>query len=138
MGRSRLPRRLRGFGGANEERCLIVPSHGGEFVEGKVAMQLIGIDCATKPKNIGIALAELAMPMRVCEVRAGVTDPWERVADWLLQTPGRGRVDRVGCATWMAAPSRRSAQRPFSGREGGREMTRTRCFAEPRIAYIHV
>lgn len=50
-------------------------------------MQLIGIDCATKPENIGIALAELARPMRVCEVRAGVTDPWERVADWLLQAP---------------------------------------------------
>ena len=51
-------------------------------------MRLIGIDCATKAKNIGIALAELARPMRVCEVRAGVADPWGRVADWLLQTPG--------------------------------------------------
>ena len=50
-------------------------------------MQLIGIDCATKPKNIGIARAELATVIRVREVRAGVTDPWERVADWVLQKP---------------------------------------------------
>lgn len=48
-------------------------------------MQLIGIDCAVKPRNVGIALAEVDQGMRVREVHAGVPDPWDRVANWLGQ-----------------------------------------------------
>ena len=53
-------------------------------------VQLIGIDCATKPKNIGIALAEVDREMRVCEVHAGVPDPWGTVSNWLTQARDTG------------------------------------------------
>ena len=47
-------------------------------------MYLVGVDCSTKPKNVGIALAEIGDVVRVWEVHAGIGDPWDRVANWLL------------------------------------------------------
>ena len=47
-------------------------------------MYLVGIDCSTNPRDVGIALAELGDTIRVCEVHTGTKDPWRKVADWLL------------------------------------------------------
>jgi len=55
-------------------------------------MYLVGIDCATKPCDVGIALADLAEmgdPVQIREVHAGISDPWGRVADWLSDLAGR-------------------------------------------------
>ena len=50
-------------------------------------MRLIGIDCATNERNVGIALAVLDDSIRVREVFAGIRRPWDQAADWLVE-PG--------------------------------------------------
>ena len=52
-------------------------------------MYLVGIDCATKPGNVGIALAEMGDPVQIREVHAGISDPWGGVANWLLGFAGQ-------------------------------------------------
>ena len=46
-------------------------------------MYLVGVDCSTNPRNVGIALAELGDTVRVCKVHAGNRDPWSLLARWL-------------------------------------------------------
>lgn len=49
-------------------------------------MHFVGVDCATNPRDVGVALAEFDDKRgvaTVCEVRAGIMDPWNTVAKWL-------------------------------------------------------
>ena len=55
-------------------------------------MYLIGVDCSTKPRNMGIALAEFVVDnadadkrgnILVREVHARISDPWGTVGTWL-------------------------------------------------------
>ena len=48
-----------------------------------IVMYLVGIDCATKPKFVGIALAKMTHEVHVCEVHAAIKDPWKAVFRWL-------------------------------------------------------
>lgn len=52
-------------------------------------MYLVGIDCATKPRNVGIALAEMGDPVQVRKICAGISDPWGRVAKWVSSFAGQ-------------------------------------------------
>lgn len=44
------------------------------------AVQILGVDCAAQPRNVGVAYATGA---RVHEVAAGLSDPLEPVMDWV-------------------------------------------------------
>ncbi|MDE0029244.1 MAG: DUF429 domain-containing protein [Deltaproteobacteria bacterium] len=52
-------------------------------------MYLVGIDCATKPRDVGIALAEMGDPVEVLEIYAGDSNPWGRVIEWVLNFAGQ-------------------------------------------------
>lgn len=50
-------------------------------------MRLIGIDCAAKSRNVGIALADTdGEAADVRQVLAGIREPWEQVALWLVES----------------------------------------------------
>ena len=53
------------------------------------SMYLVGIDCATKPRDVGIALAEMGDPVQVREVYAEIRNPWGRVAEWVSSFAGQ-------------------------------------------------
>ena len=52
-------------------------------------MRLIGIDCSTNPRNIGIALAEFDGAIGVRQLEAGIKQPWRTVAEWLRDSDTR-------------------------------------------------
>lgn len=52
-------------------------------------MYLVGVDCSTNPRNVGIALAEMGDTVRVRKVLAGISDPWRQVAEWLSDLRGQ-------------------------------------------------
>ena len=52
-------------------------------------MRLIGIDCSTNSKNIGIALADWDGTASVRKLHAGVPNPWSTVSDWVKEPDSR-------------------------------------------------
>ena len=73
------------------------PVYGRSSTGGKQNVQLIGIDCATRPKNIGISLAETDQKMRVCEAHVGLPDPWDKVVNCRRQERPRKNLAPIGC-----------------------------------------
>lgn len=65
-------------------------------------VRLIGVDCAVAPRGVGIALAELGDMIEVGAVHANVGDPWDRVAEWIRDSPGETLVAIDAPLGWPA------------------------------------
>ena len=82
-------------------------------------MQLIGIDCAVNPRDVGVALAEMDDGVAVREVLAGIPNPWGKVADWVLDSGSSDTLLALDAPLGWPAPladalGRHSAGTPLS------------------------
>ena len=67
-------------------------------------MYLVGIDCATQPERVGIALAEMADEVCVCEAHAKIKKPWKRVVHWLMTYRSEGVLIAIDAPLGWPAP----------------------------------
>ena len=78
-------------------------------------MYLIGVDCATNPKDVGIALSELIDTLEILEVHAGTSGPWKKVAEWLSELPGQSVLIALDAPLGWPIPLREALEGHSAG-----------------------